>query len=97
MFVTYLLNFFLFSFTDFDEPRDISPFGIFPENASREATPYLDIPKPPRKSRRKKSKNDSPRASARSSRSSRSRSKSSFSSTADNIGANDRQPEIQTV
>ncbi|KAF8775091.1 hypothetical protein HU200_005143 [Digitaria exilis] len=82
---------------DFDEPRDISPFGIFSENTSQEATPYPEIPKPPRKSRRKKSKNDSPRASARSSRSSRSRSKSSFSATADTIGANDIQPEIQTV
>ncbi|PUZ50390.1 hypothetical protein GQ55_6G055200 [Panicum hallii var. hallii] len=81
---------------DFDEPRDISPFGIFPENTSQEATPYPDIPKPPRKSR-KKSKTGSPRASARSSRSSRSRSKSSFSSTADTIGASDRQPEIQTA
>ncbi|CAO2164171.1 unnamed protein product [Urochloa humidicola] len=78
---------------DFDEPRDISPYGIFPEN-SQESTPYPDIPKPPRKSRRKKSKNDSPRASARSSRSSRSRSKSSFSSTTENTGVNDIQPEI---
>ncbi|KAL6659408.1 hypothetical protein ACP70R_003448 [Stipagrostis hirtigluma subsp. patula] len=82
---------------DFDEPRDISPFGIFPENTSQEATPYPDIPKPPKKSRRKKSKSDSPRASARSSRSSRSRSKSSFSSTADIVNTDDRQPETRTL
>ncbi|TVU43118.1 hypothetical protein EJB05_09559, partial [Eragrostis curvula] len=74
----------------FDEPRDISPFGIFPENANQEANPCPDIPKPPRKSRRKKSGNDSPRASARSSRSSRSRSKSSFSSTTNNMGSSDK-------
>ncbi|KAG0522785.1 hypothetical protein BDA96_07G067500 [Sorghum bicolor] len=79
---------------DFEEPRDISPFGIFSESSVQETTQYPDIPKPPRKSRRKKSKNDSPRASARSSRSSRSRSKSSFSSTADSIGVKDMQPEI---
>ncbi|KAK3121160.1 hypothetical protein QOZ80_8BG0647330 [Eleusine coracana subsp. coracana] len=78
---------------DFDEPRDISPFGIFPENTSHESNSYPDIPKPPRKSRRKKSSNDSPRASARSSRTSRSRSKASLSSAAENIGANDKQPE----
>ncbi|KAL6843099.1 hypothetical protein ACP4OV_026812 [Aristida adscensionis] len=82
---------------DFDEPRDISPFGIFPENTGQEATPYPDIPKPPRKSRRKKSKNDSPRASARSSRSSRSRSKSSFSSSADGNDVSDMQPETRIV
>ncbi|KAG2577208.1 CRIB domain-containing protein RIC10 [Panicum virgatum] len=82
---------------DFEEPRDISPFGIFAENTGQEATPYPDIPNPPRKSR-KKSMTGSPRASARSSRSSRSRSKSSFSSTtANTVGANDRQAEIQTV
>ncbi|XP_062196735.1 CRIB domain-containing protein RIC10-like [Phragmites australis] len=82
---------------DFDEPRDISPFGIFPENTSQEATPYPDIPKPPRKSRRKKSKHDSPRVSTRSSRSSRSRSKSSVSSTAETIGVDGMQHEIRTV
>ncbi|XP_051198981.1 uncharacterized protein [Lolium perenne] len=84
---------------DFDQPRDISPYGILPENSGQEATPYPDIPKPPRKTRRKKSsKNGSPTASARSSRSSRSRSKDSFSSTTpDTIGAHDIQREIRIV
>jgi hypothetical protein len=84
---------------DFDQPRDISPYGILPENIGQEATPYLDIPKPPRKARRKKSsKNNSPTASARSSRSSRSRSKDSFSSTTpDTVGVNDIQREIRIV
>ncbi|KAM0881135.1 hypothetical protein ACQ4PT_033146 [Festuca glaucescens] len=84
---------------DFDQPRDISPYGILPENSGQEATPYPDIPKPPRKTRRKKSsKNGSPTASARSSRSSRSRSKDSFSSaTPDTIGAHDIQREIRIV
>ncbi|CAM0911069.1 unnamed protein product [Alopecurus aequalis] len=84
---------------DFDQPRDIPPYGILPENSGQEATPHPDIPKPPRKTRRKKSsKNSSPSASARSSRSSRSRSKDSFSSTTpDTICANDIQREIRTV
>ncbi|AQK40890.1 hypothetical protein ZEAMMB73_Zm00001d024237 [Zea mays] len=74
---------------DLDEPRDISPFGIFPESGGQEtARRYPDIPKPPRKSRRKKSKNNSPRAS------SRSRSRSSSSSTADSFGVKDMQAEI---
>lgn len=77
------------SFEDLDEPRDISPFGIFPESGGQEtARRYPDIPKPPRKSRRKKSKNNSPRAS------SRSRSRSSSSSTADSFGVKDMQAEI---
>ncbi|KAL5222282.1 hypothetical protein ABZP36_026995 [Zizania latifolia] len=52
---------------DFDHPQDISPFGIYVENAAQEANPHPDIPKPPRKSRKKKSKNNSPTASSRSS------------------------------
>ncbi|XP_044454080.1 CRIB domain-containing protein RIC10 isoform X2 [Triticum aestivum] len=85
--------------TDFDHPRDISAYGIPPENSSPGSTPYPDIPKPPRKARRKKStKNSSPTASSRSSRSSRSRSKGSLSSTTpDTIGANDIQREIRIV
>ncbi|EMS68354.1 hypothetical protein TRIUR3_33343 [Triticum urartu] len=84
---------------DFDHPRDISAYGIPPENSSPGSTPYPDIPKPPRKARRKKStKNSSPTASSRSSRSSRSRSKGSLSSTTpDTIGANDIQREIRIV
>uniref|UniRef100_A0ACD6AB84 Uncharacterized protein n=1 Tax=Avena sativa TaxID=4498 RepID=A0ACD6AB84_AVESA len=85
---------------DFDQPPDISPYGILRENSGQEATPYPDIPKPPRKarSRKKSSKHGSPTASARSSRSSRSRSKDSFSSAApDIIGAPDIQREIRIV
>uniref|UniRef100_A0A0D3EWU1 CRIB domain-containing protein n=2 Tax=Oryza TaxID=4527 RepID=A0A0D3EWU1_9ORYZ len=81
--------------TDFDHPQDISPFGLYVENAGKEANPpHPDIPKPPRKSRRKKSKNNSPTAS---SRSSRSRSKRSFSSTADTVVDNSIQNEVRIV
>ncbi|XP_020100553.1 CRIB domain-containing protein RIC10-like [Ananas comosus] len=64
---------------DFDQPRDISPFGIFPDSsAGTEASPCPDIPKAPtKKTKRRKSKTASPStttsSSSRSSRSSRSR------------------------
>ncbi|KAJ3693625.1 hypothetical protein LUZ60_009105 [Juncus effusus] len=69
---------------DFDQPRDISPYGIFPENNNSEV-PTPAIPKPPKKQRRKKSKSkaSSPSSSARSSRSSR--SKDSFSSAIEDV------------
>ncbi|OAY79478.1 CRIB domain-containing protein RIC7, partial [Ananas comosus] len=68
-----------FSSTTLNNPRDISPFGIFPDSsAGTEASPCPDIPKAPtKKTKRRKSKTASPStttsSSSRSSRSSRSR------------------------
>ncbi|OAY72465.1 CRIB domain-containing protein RIC7, partial [Ananas comosus] len=73
------LHYLIVTISDFDQSRDISPFGIFPDSsAGTEASPCPDIPKAPtKKTKRRKSKTASPStttsSSSRSSRSSRSR------------------------
>ncbi|XP_020103416.1 CRIB domain-containing protein RIC10-like isoform X2 [Ananas comosus] len=58
---------------DFDQPREISAYGICPETPAPDSSPCPDIPKAPKNTRRKQSKSTSSTSSARSSRSSRSR------------------------
>ncbi|XP_072955121.1 CRIB domain-containing protein RIC10-like isoform X1 [Typha angustifolia] len=76
---------------DFDQPRDISPYGIFSESPYQEASPRPDIPKAPKKTKRKKSKAaSSPTSSSRSSR-----SRASFATAVED--ANDLQTEYRIV